>query len=66
MSDTTPNLSEAVKKATAARSKRTGACTAVATLCDCPAFALAGREDGFPICVCTHTQWAHAEGKVDA
>lgn len=51
------------ESARAKRELRTGACVAVACSDRCAAFAYDRHEDGFDICVCGHTQWAHSKGE---
>lgn len=51
-----------VKETPAAKAlKRIGRCVNPACTFGCEAFAFAKRADGFRTCVCSHTEWSHAE-----
>lgn len=39
---------------------RTGGCVAIACSYGCDAYAFTKMMDGFPTCVCGHTQHAHS------
>lgn len=59
-------MSEQVKKELTPAERalqRTGPC--IATVCSerCEGFVFTQKQDGFRLCACSHTQYAHAYGE---